>query len=607
MLEAEYIRDMHNNYMIITDQNENKSDYKIKMLLENSIQGVLKTELRCFNQTDLFYYDITSLKTIAAAYEHISLSFDDINQLLNQILNIIERCGEYLLSEDDFIIDPKYMYIDVTTQSISLCYLIGYGENLQKQLVRFMEYLMNKVNYKDEQAVLLIYSMYKESREEGCTFQRLLMELNNRSNNKPDTNTTNSNRKVKSELTKEEKILSTSTLHETRNGNISTQMTSAQESNVKKKDKNLKSKFKKADNDRTVNNQKVNNRTDNYKSNKKGSNFNIIFNKNSKKAKVKESKNTSPQKDMIYNRILEEIENEEEMSYFSWKTYFLAGMSALAGAIVICLALILKLVYNTFGTHIDPVKFLGCFTITSLVEIYVMIRLFDKKNQVTKMVASIEYIKESKETEKQKDHKQFFDEDINLNNQRSAKNINEIEVKSNKETNNETNNETDGESDNLIDTETTLLWYGEEDPELEQTVVLSKLLPSFQYYLEVDNDNKRSDDSNQTDSVYSITKNISNNRTSFTANSTKTLVNEFPFIIGKSVKGSNLTINNKSISRIHAELIKRKEGIYLSDLGSTNGTYINGIRLEANKPYELSDQDRVTFSNVKYRWIVKEI
>ncbi|QHQ60241.1 hypothetical protein Ana3638_05155 [Anaerocolumna sedimenticola] len=180
MIQAEYVRDMHNNYLVLKGMEGIVSTFGVKMLLNNSIPGILKTEVRCIDHMDLFYYDITAKTSIWDTFQNKSYNYNDIKMILSQIIETIKNSGEYLLSENDFIIEPNYIFMDDTSNKIELCHLIGQQVDIREQLSKFMEYLMNKVDYKEEAAVLLIYAMYKESKEVGCTFEKLLKELDNK-------------------------------------------------------------------------------------------------------------------------------------------------------------------------------------------------------------------------------------------------------------------------------------------------------------------------------------------------------------------------------------------------------------------------------------------
>lgn len=68
--------------------------------------------------------------------------------------------------------------------------------------------------------------------------------------------------------------------------------------------------------------------------------------------------------------------------------------------------------------------------------------------------------------------------------------------------------------------------------------------------------------------------------------------------IGKS-DSCELQINNNYISRIQASLYFEHSCWFIMDKGSTNGTYLNGKRLEQNTKYELYCDDVINFSKVK--------
>jgi pSer/pThr/pTyr-binding forkhead associated (FHA) protein len=63
---------------------------------------------------------------------------------------------------------------------------------------------------------------------------------------------------------------------------------------------------------------------------------------------------------------------------------------------------------------------------------------------------------------------------------------------------------------------------------------------------------------------------------------------EDSLIIGRDPT-SDVTVNHPQVSRQHARLIRQGKMLVLEDLGSTNGTFVNGVRLTA--PHTLSNGD----------------
>lgn len=73
------------------------------------------------------------------------------------------------------------------------------------------------------------------------------------------------------------------------------------------------------------------------------------------------------------------------------------------------------------------------------------------------------------------------------------------------------------------------------------------------------------------------------------------------FIIGSSKDFCDGIISsNKAISRRHCCITFNNQLSYISDLGSSNGTFINGNRLERDKNYEIRVGDRVKIANSEF-------
>ncbi len=72
----------------------------------------------------------------------------------------------------------------------------------------------------------------------------------------------------------------------------------------------------------------------------------------------------------------------------------------------------------------------------------------------------------------------------------------------------------------------------------------------------------------------------------------------FPFQIGRR-QDLPLSLSCKTISTLHAEIIEVGRSLVIRDLGSTNGTYVNGRRVQ--EPVALANDDLVQFANLPFR------
>ena len=66
--------------------------------------------------------------------------------------------------------------------------------------------------------------------------------------------------------------------------------------------------------------------------------------------------------------------------------------------------------------------------------------------------------------------------------------------------------------------------------------------------------------------------------------------------LGRSGDCADLFSNEKTVSRRHARITQREGGWMIEDIGSTNGTWVNGKRLEQGQPCSIASGDIVKLS-----------
>lgn len=76
------------------------------------------------------------------------------------------------------------------------------------------------------------------------------------------------------------------------------------------------------------------------------------------------------------------------------------------------------------------------------------------------------------------------------------------------------------------------------------------------------------------------------------------LIDRTPFVVGRRHEVA-LTLGDSSVSGCHAELLVEDEELFVRDLGSTNGTFVNGVRVNDLCP--LNPGDLVQFAQVVLR------
>lgn len=87
-------------------------------------------------------------------------------------------------------------------------------------------------------------------------------------------------------------------------------------------------------------------------------------------------------------------------------------------------------------------------------------------------------------------------------------------------------------------------------------------------------------------------------------NNEKIVINKPEFVIGKERRRVDYCISdNNSISRAHAKIRVRAGRCYIADLGSTNCTYVNGVKLSPNQEVILSKGDKIKISDEEFEFL----
>ena len=73
-------------------------------------------------------------------------------------------------------------------------------------------------------------------------------------------------------------------------------------------------------------------------------------------------------------------------------------------------------------------------------------------------------------------------------------------------------------------------------------------------------------------------------------------------VIGRSPRNATFLIDDETLSREHARMsVEPDAGLRIQDLGSTNGTRLNGRRLQPETPASVANEDVIELGGVKLR------
>lgn len=166
-------KELNKTYLIICGNDEISNDYRVKMLSDNQISGLIPIEIRSINGKKQLYYDITGKINIVKLTLQRNVNFDDIVGLFAAIKATVEELNKHLLDGEYLVYEPDLIMKDMKTNQYEMICIPSAGDGYS--LVELAELLVENVCAEDEYGVKAAYQLY-EMVNEGIDDIKILFD-----------------------------------------------------------------------------------------------------------------------------------------------------------------------------------------------------------------------------------------------------------------------------------------------------------------------------------------------------------------------------------------------------------------------------------------------
>ena len=161
--------------LVLEDEGELLEGYQLEMLSGNQISGILQTSYRHVDGLTQYQYDISGMQSLYMMHEKADLSLKDIRCLTEAVLQAVKELQRYMLPATGLLLDPGYIFCD--NNGYYFCYYPPEKETLKEKFHKLTEFLVQEVDYRDEEGVRLAYMLHKSTMDEHCTLEEILREF----------------------------------------------------------------------------------------------------------------------------------------------------------------------------------------------------------------------------------------------------------------------------------------------------------------------------------------------------------------------------------------------------------------------------------------------
>jgi hypothetical protein len=137
------------------------------MLLRKKLPGILPMEKCYVNQCGEYWYNISGKQSLDTYCQIRNVGIELIEQVIISICSEIEILDRNLIRPDCLLLEPGQIFVENRSKEIIFAAYPEEQEILSEKFRQLMEYLLTKIDHKDQEAVKTAYGLYEKTLDEG--------------------------------------------------------------------------------------------------------------------------------------------------------------------------------------------------------------------------------------------------------------------------------------------------------------------------------------------------------------------------------------------------------------------------------------------------------
>lgn len=176
-MQASYRKDSEHNYLLFGDIEIDQSEYVYQMFLHNPLDQLLPSDITMRDGKASLRFDITACTSVARRFDTVALSGTDLRRILFAIRETALHLSDLLLDARDLILEPEFVFLGPGQDQIFLCYIPHLSDSSPDTVRTLSEFFLKKTDHNDPAAASLAYAFYDAVSGENYVLLDLLETL----------------------------------------------------------------------------------------------------------------------------------------------------------------------------------------------------------------------------------------------------------------------------------------------------------------------------------------------------------------------------------------------------------------------------------------------
>lgn len=157
-----------NTFFVIQVDMTAANSYETDMLYNNFVEGIIQPEFRALNGEMLLYSKINGMRSLRDMMNMGVLSVEKTMGLMSSLYNVIIETGEYMLYPDNLVIASDKIFYSPLTDDFHYIYVPGTGIDIRAQMKKLVEDVIRQIDHGDPRLVDFMYELYGMATSPNC-------------------------------------------------------------------------------------------------------------------------------------------------------------------------------------------------------------------------------------------------------------------------------------------------------------------------------------------------------------------------------------------------------------------------------------------------------
>ncbi|ETP72227.1 hypothetical protein UYO_1828 [Lachnospiraceae bacterium JC7] len=173
-LNISYEHSLRHSYMHIKNITVPAGTYESRLLKETCIPGSLKMNHNAATEENNLCYVISGLESMEKYLESHPLTHNAISSFMECLNRLLSSLEEYMVSENSVFLSPSSVFFSQDNDEWLFTLIPSFENLFCNNLSDLLSYMLKHIDYNDDRAVIMAYSLFQESAKEFYQLPDLL-------------------------------------------------------------------------------------------------------------------------------------------------------------------------------------------------------------------------------------------------------------------------------------------------------------------------------------------------------------------------------------------------------------------------------------------------